>query len=223
MEGPGSGSISSVADLGCLSRIPDPDFNHPGSRISDPGSKNSNKREGWKKIFCHNFLCNHKFHKIENYFSFEVLKKKIWENFQRILELFTQKLSQSSQKYGIRKKPIADPGVKKAPDPGSGSATLSISLTNGSGRPKNLRIRKTAMLYHIQRILLPLLLAEYQTEPATSCWPNRFVTRTLTLLICSFPGAWSRSGCLQATLWIRTSVNADPGPGFWWPKIASLF
>ncbi len=25
---------------------------------------------------------------------------------------------------GIRKKPIPDPGVKKAPDPGSGSATL---------------------------------------------------------------------------------------------------
>ncbi len=41
---------SSVADPGCLSRIPDPDF-YPfpipdlGSRISDPGSKNSNKRE----------------------------------------------------------------------------------------------------------------------------------------------------------------------------------
>jgi hypothetical protein len=43
-------------------------------------------------------------------------------------------LSISSQKYGfgirdprsgIRKKPIPDPGVKKAPDPGSGSATLA--------------------------------------------------------------------------------------------------
>ncbi len=43
--------------------------------IPDPGSKNSNKREGWKKI-CYTFLCRHKFHKIENYFSFEVLKKK---------------------------------------------------------------------------------------------------------------------------------------------------
>jgi hypothetical protein len=44
----------SVADPGCLSRIPDPDF-YPsripdlGSRISDPGSKNSNKR-GEKKL-----------------------------------------------------------------------------------------------------------------------------------------------------------------------------
>jgi hypothetical protein len=27
-------------------RIPDPDFTYPGSRISDPGSKNSSKREG---------------------------------------------------------------------------------------------------------------------------------------------------------------------------------
>jgi hypothetical protein len=34
----------SVADPGCLSRIPDPDF-FP-SRISDPGSKNSNERQG---------------------------------------------------------------------------------------------------------------------------------------------------------------------------------
>jgi hypothetical protein len=33
----------SVADPGCLSRILI--FTHPGSRISDPGSKNSNKRE----------------------------------------------------------------------------------------------------------------------------------------------------------------------------------
>jgi hypothetical protein len=35
---------NSVADLGCLSQIPDPDF-YP-SPIPDLGSKNSNKREG---------------------------------------------------------------------------------------------------------------------------------------------------------------------------------
>jgi hypothetical protein len=111
----------SVADPGCLSRIPDPDF-YP-SRISDPGSKNSNKREGWKKICCHNFLCSHKFHKIAYYFSFYVLKKKIWANFQRIIKLFTQKIVNNSQNYGFgipgSGKPIPDPGVKKAPDPGS--------------------------------------------------------------------------------------------------------
>jgi hypothetical protein len=62
-----------------------------------------------------------------------MLKKKMWPNFPRIMEVFTQKLSPSPQKYGfgirdprsgIPKKPIPDPGVKKAPDPGSGSATL---------------------------------------------------------------------------------------------------
>jgi hypothetical protein len=37
-------STASVADPGCLSRIPDPDF-YP-SRIPDPGSQNSNKRVG---------------------------------------------------------------------------------------------------------------------------------------------------------------------------------
>ncbi len=73
-------------------------FTHPGSRISDPGSriqKQQQKREV-KKISCHTFLCSHKFHKIVYYFSFEVLKKKIWANFQRIIELFTKKLSKSS-------------------------------------------------------------------------------------------------------------------------------
>jgi hypothetical protein len=100
----------------------------PGSRIPDPGSKNSNKREMWKKISCHTFLCSHKFHKIVNYFSFEVLKKKIWANFQKIIELFTKKIVKKLLKIwswdpgsGIRKKPIPDPGSRgqKAPNPGS--------------------------------------------------------------------------------------------------------
>jgi hypothetical protein len=67
----------------------------PGSwflPIPDPGSKNSNKTEGWKIIWCHTFLSSHKFHKSVHYFSFEVLKKKIWANFQRIIELFAQKI-----------------------------------------------------------------------------------------------------------------------------------
>jgi hypothetical protein len=47
--------ISSVADPGCLSRNPDPDFYpsqipDPRTRISDPGSKNSNKKRGEKKF-----------------------------------------------------------------------------------------------------------------------------------------------------------------------------
>jgi hypothetical protein len=87
-----TGLKTSVADPGCLSRVPDPDF-YP-SRIPDPGSRiqKQQQKRGVKKNFCHTFLCSHKFHKIEHYFSFEVLKKKIWANFQRIIELFTQKI-----------------------------------------------------------------------------------------------------------------------------------
>jgi len=77
------------------SRIPDPGSRIPdlGSRISDPGSripdaKIATKERG-EKNFCHTFLFSLKCHKIEHYFSFEELKKKICANFQRIIELFT--------------------------------------------------------------------------------------------------------------------------------------
>ncbi len=35
---------------------------------------------------------SHKFRKIEYFFIFEMLKKKIWANFKRIMEVFTQKI-----------------------------------------------------------------------------------------------------------------------------------
>ncbi len=76
-------------------------FTHPGSRVPEPGSKNGNKREGWKKICCHNFSCGIKFYKIANYFSFEVLKKKIWASFQRIVELFTQNIVNKLSKIWV--------------------------------------------------------------------------------------------------------------------------
>jgi hypothetical protein len=75
--------------------IPDPDF-YP-SQIPDPGSRipdlKTAIKERDKKICCHTgtIFCSHKFHKIVKYFSFEMLKKKIWANLQRIIELFTQK------------------------------------------------------------------------------------------------------------------------------------
>jgi hypothetical protein len=62
-----------------------------------------------------------------------MVKKNIWANFQRIVEVFTQKIFNMlsniwiwDPRSGIRKKPIPDPGSRgqKAPDPGSGSATL---------------------------------------------------------------------------------------------------
>ncbi len=110
----------------------------PGSwflPIPDPGSKNSNKREGWKIICCHKFLCSHKFHKIAHYFSFDVLKKKIWASFQRIIELFTQKIVNKLSELwiwdpgsGKNLFRIPDPGVKKAPDPGSATLLRILQL-----------------------------------------------------------------------------------------------
>jgi hypothetical protein len=63
--------------------IPDPDFH--SSWIPEPGSgsriQKQQRKRGGEKFFYFTFLCSHKFHKIENCFSFEVLKKKIWANF----------------------------------------------------------------------------------------------------------------------------------------------
>jgi hypothetical protein len=59
-----------LPDSRCLSRIP------------DLGSKKS--KRGVKKICCHTFFCSHKFHKIENYFIFEILKKKFGPIFKEL-------------------------------------------------------------------------------------------------------------------------------------------
>jgi hypothetical protein len=95
-------------------------FTHPGSRIQ----KQQQKR-GVKKFCCHTILCSHKFHKIENYFSFEVLKKKMWADVQRIIELFTQKIVTKLSKLWVW-----DPG-SEIRDP---EKTYSGSLIQGSKR-----------------------------------------------------------------------------------------
>jgi hypothetical protein len=118
-------------------------FTHPGSRISDPESripdpKTATKETGEKKFFCHNFLCSHKFHKIANYFSFEVLKKKIWANFQRIIELFTQKVVTKLSKIWVwdQGSEIRDPGKTY---PGS---------RGQKGTGSRIRIRNTVLNFH---------------------------------------------------------------------------
>ncbi len=124
--------LASVADPGCLSRILI--FTHPGSQIPDP--KTATKERGKKKKFCHTFLCSHKFHKNKNYFSFEVLKKKIWANFQRIIELFTQKIVTNLSKIWAWDpgSEIRDPEKKPIPDPGS---------RGQKGTGSRIRIRNT--------------------------------------------------------------------------------
>jgi hypothetical protein len=69
--------------------IPDPDF-FP-SRIPDP--KTATKERGEKKCLSYLFMWPQILQNCTvNYFSFEVLKKKIWANFQRNIELFTKKI-----------------------------------------------------------------------------------------------------------------------------------
>jgi hypothetical protein len=98
-------------------------FTHPGSRISDP--KTATKDRGEKNSF-HTFFWSNKFHKVENYFTFERLKKKIWASFQRVTGLFTQKIVTKLSKIWVwdpgsevRKKPIPDPGSRGQKGTGS--------------------------------------------------------------------------------------------------------
>ncbi len=103
---------------------------YPGSwflTIPDSGSKNINKREGWKKICYHTIFYSHKFHKIENYFIFEMLKKLIWANFQRIIELFTQKIVNKLSKYGFG---IRDPGKTYPGSRGQKGTGFRIRIRN---------------------------------------------------------------------------------------------
>jgi hypothetical protein len=84
---PNRNGFFSVADPGCLSRIPDHVF--CPSRIPVP--KTATKESGVKKNVLSYHFCSHKYHKIENYFDFELAKKTIWAILQRIIELLTQK------------------------------------------------------------------------------------------------------------------------------------
>jgi hypothetical protein len=118
--------------------IPDPgSWFLPIPDLGSPIQKQQQKRGVKKKIF-YTFLCSHKFHKIENYISFEVLKKKIWDSFQRIIKLFAQKIVTKLSKIwvwdpgsAIRKKPIPDPGSRGQKGTGS-----RIRIRNTDRRPR---------------------------------------------------------------------------------------
>jgi hypothetical protein len=102
MEAIEGNSEKQCCGSGMFIPVPDPDFlpipdpgswiPDPGSRFPDPGSQiqKPQQKRGVKKMCCYTFLCSHKFHKNENYYIFEMLKKNILPSFQRIIELFTQ-------------------------------------------------------------------------------------------------------------------------------------
>ncbi len=97
----------------------------PRSQISDPGSKNSNKREGWKKISCHIFHLT----KLKIILFLKRWRKKFGPIFKELLNFLPKRLSLSSQKYGFG---IRDP-----------EKTYSGSRIQGSKRHR-IRICNTA-------------------------------------------------------------------------------
>ncbi len=109
-------AVLRIRDVYPGSRFPDPDF--CPSRIQ----KQQQKR-GVKKNCFPIFLEPIKVTKLKIILILNCWKKNLGANLQRIIELSTQKIviKLSKIQYGFG---ISDPGVKKAPDPGSGSATL---------------------------------------------------------------------------------------------------
>ncbi len=116
--------------------LPIPD---PGSRIPDLGSRIQKQqwKTGVKKNMLPFLFWSHKFHKIELFYVWNVEEKNLvqFSKNYRTFYGFTQKIVTKLSKIwvwdprsGIRKNlfQIPDPGVKKAPDPGSRSATLPL-------------------------------------------------------------------------------------------------
>ncbi len=128
--------------------LPIPD---PGSRIKDP--KTATKERGEKKLDVKPFYVATKFNKIVNYFSFEVLKKKIWANFQRIIELFTKKIVKKLFKIWSW-----DPG-SGIRDPWSGKNPFLIPNPGSRGQKgtgSRIRIRNTGNQDFFHKISLSL-------------------------------------------------------------------
>jgi hypothetical protein len=57
-----------------------------------PDPKIATKERGGKQICCHTFYVATNFTKLKIIFVLKCWRKKIWANFQRIIELFTQKI-----------------------------------------------------------------------------------------------------------------------------------
>ncbi len=119
----------------CGSRITDPDFYPSRIPIPNPEYRIPNitraTKEKEEKFCCPTFFVD-----INITVILDLIKKKIWVNLQRIIVLFTPKVVTKLSKTWVwdpvseirvpEKNPfrMPDPWVKKAPDPGSGSATL---------------------------------------------------------------------------------------------------
>ncbi len=134
-------------------------FTHPGSRISNPGSRiqKQQQKRGVKKIVVITFYVATNFTKLKIILVLKCWRKKFVQIFKESYNFLRKKLSLSSQKYGFGIRDlgnrdqgsgknlfrIPDPGVKKAPDPGSGSR-IRIRLRNTALLFNNLRPMKSS-------------------------------------------------------------------------------
>ncbi len=128
------GSLSGITVL----RIRDV---YPGSwflpsRIQDPGSKNSNKREGWIKFVVIPFFVATNFTKFEINLFLKCWRQKFGPIFKELKNFLLKKLSRSSLKYGF--------GIQ---DQGSGKNLFRITDPGSRGQKRTgsrIRIRNTA-------------------------------------------------------------------------------
>ncbi len=123
--------------------IPDPEISDLGSRTPDLGSripdpKTATKERGEKKLLVSPFFVAINFTKLYFILFLKCWRKKIWPNFQRIKELFTQKI--------VQKKPIPDPGSRSRGQKGTGSRISDPrSATLGKTRLHNQTNKKASI------------------------------------------------------------------------------
>ncbi len=143
----------------------------PGCRflpIPDPGSEKQQQKRGAKKKFVViPFFVATNFTKF-NYFIFEMLKKKNWANFQRIIELFTQNIVTRVSKIWVWD-----------PDPQHCSGCNEIISAYAQPALKSFP-RMLSMDLHVKSVnTLPL------AEHARKFFQRRFIVRQNCFLLCS--------------------------------------
>ncbi len=91
-----------------------------------PGSKNSYKREGWKKNLSYLF-CSHKFH-----INLSQISKNYITFYPKSCHQALKNMSLGSEIRDLEKAYSGSPiqRSERAPDPGSGSATLTVTVPN---------------------------------------------------------------------------------------------
>ncbi len=123
---------------------------YPGSRILifiHPRSKNSNRREGWRKKFVVHFFVAKNITKLKIVLFLNLWRKNLGQ-FTKNYGTFYPKnchlviIGIRDLRSGIRKSLflISDPGVKKAPDTGSATLTGSIHILAPSPQQSKILI-----------------------------------------------------------------------------------